>query len=203
MLRVFARRATQQVQCYTAVSRGFATPAPAEKPMAPDFPEHLVKNGELDLMKDGELDWDAIGDAMGSDSSKRELQQLRSTYIDYGMKMDDLMQEPEPIDWADWKKKLDPQLVSDFEKAYNTIPEPKYEDQSLVEANEAFQDVLKQAEELAQHSAKRTVELEQEIKDIDAEMEKLSHLTIDDCLEADPKLREKLQAEIAQGKFMV
>lgn len=36
------------------------------------------------------------GDAMGNDSSKRELQQLRSTYIDYGMKMDDLMQVPPP-----------------------------------------------------------------------------------------------------------
>ena len=33
---------------------------------------------------------------MGSDSSKRELQQLRSTYIDYGMKMDELMQVPPP-----------------------------------------------------------------------------------------------------------
>ena len=49
-----------QVQGYTAVRLGFATQAPAEIPKVPDFPDHLVKNGELDLMKDGELDWDAM-----------------------------------------------------------------------------------------------------------------------------------------------
>lgn len=31
-------------------------------------------------------------------------------------------QEPPPIDWAAWKKQLDPELVSAFEKAYTSAP---------------------------------------------------------------------------------
>ena len=33
-----------------------------------------------------------------------------------------MRQDPPPIDWAAWKKELDPELVSAFEKAYTSAP---------------------------------------------------------------------------------
>jgi hypothetical protein len=185
MLRLAARRTASQVQRYAAVSagqaRGFAAPAPAAK---------------------ADLDWDALDTSIASEGGKRELAQLRTTYLDVQQKLDEMTKEPEPINWAQWKKEVDPQLVDAFQKAYDSMPLPEYQDSGLEAVQKTFDDLLVQAGELSAHSEKRMGEIQQEIKAIDAELDRVAKLTIDDVLEAEPELGRRIHAEISEGKFI-
>jgi hypothetical protein len=150
-----------------------------------------------------DFDWDQLEDAAASDNGKRELQLLRSTFLDVQQKITDMTKEPEAIKWKQWKEDgVDPQLVDAFQKAYDSMPLPKYEDTGLGELNQSFDDLLKQAGELAAHSETRMKEIQQEIAGIDKELDKVKTLTIDEVLESDPELGKRLHAEISEGKFI-
>mmetsp|Transcript_7281 Transcript_7281/g.21452 ORF Transcript_7281/g.21452 Transcript_7281/m.21452 type:complete len:202 (-) Transcript_7281:83-688(-) len=200
MLRIFARRASLQVQQYAALRRGFATEVAKAPEQTNELDQSPVKSVP-ELKANGELDWDALNEYLDSESSRRELQALRSTYLDICAKAEEADRDEKVIDWAYWKKQVDPQLVSEFEKALNTMPIPEFKDDSG-EQDAEFEKLHAEAKEMAKHAEQRLKEIRQEIKQTKAEMAKIATLTVDDVLESDPELREKLQAEIAAGKWI-
>lgn len=199
MLRLLARRASGQVHVHAAVSRGFATTDKVVDKVAGMPTGGAVKVPPLS--KDGELDWDGMAALMDTDSTRRELQQLRMTYMDTDQRVQELAKDTPEIDWAHWKKALDPKLVASFETAYNSIEVPEYQDTSVEKASAAFEDLKKQASELAQHSKVRMAEIAEEMKALDNEKEKMTTLTADDIMEMEPDLKKKLHKEISEGKF--
>lgn len=80
---------------------------------------------------------------------------------------------------------------------------PAYEPKNTAEVDAQFTDILKDAEEFAAASVERVKELEVELEAIKKEKERLLTATVDEELAADPKLAQKIDAELEKNSYMV
>eukprot|EP00891_Asterochloris_glomerata_P004410 jgi/Astpho2/4410/Aster-00028 len=150
-----------------------------------------------------QLDWDSLEDTLGTDEARREVATLRSTYMDVERRFKEMSKAPEQLNWAGYQDKVDAELLSSFQKAFQSLDFPTYDASAEAqEASKKFEPLLKQAEEVAQFSAKRMSEIEAELKEVDRSMEKVATATIDEELAADPKTAAEIDEEIRKGDFM-
>eukprot|EP00887_Chlorella_sp_A99_P004728 scaffold4.g4728.t1 len=187
----------------------------------------LQQRGFAEKAVAAEFDWDAFGSMIHSDEGKRELQTLRSTYLDIKQRLANLAKAPAPINWTTWKQELDPKLVDQFKGAYESMKLPTYQGTEAEEAKAKFAALISEAEALVKHSEQRSKEIAAEIKSIQAgpaegagaahallrarrvasvrpppqdEKARIASATIDGELAADPKLASEVDEEIEKAR---
>lgn len=163
----------------------------------------LQQRGFAEKAVAAEFDWDAFGSMIHSDEGKRELQTLRSTYLDIKQRLANLAKAPAPINWTTWKQELDPKLVDQFKGAYESMKLPTYQGTEAEEAKAKFAALISEAEALVKHSEQRSKEIAAEIKSIQDEKARIASATIDGELAADPKLASEVDEEIEKNHFLV
>lgn len=191
MLRAACSRCLRQGVRQSAVwqARGFAE-APAAK----------AAGGDLATTED--INWDLFDTLITSDEGQRELAGLRSAIATYQQKVDDMAKPAQVINWEQYKDTIDKDLLAAMKEAYTGMQLPEFDvEGTLKEVDEKFKPLLEQAEEMAAFSKKRAAEIEEEIKQIDAEMARLSKVTVDEELAAHPEIAAAVDKEIADGRF--
>ncbi|KAK9824208.1 hypothetical protein WJX72_008547 [[Myrmecia] bisecta] len=188
MLRVAASRACRQAQRrgLAAAQRGFADQA-------------------TQAVATKEPDWDLFRSLVTSEVGRRELASLQTIYIDYRDRLESLKKEAKPIQWDQHKDAVDPQVLTTFQKSYQSVVSslPKYDVAAILnESQQSFVPLIKSAEELAQFSDKRIKEIREEIHHVEEEKEKITKLTIDEELAADPELAKQIDEDIKRGNFI-
>ncbi|CAK0787319.1 hypothetical protein CVIRNUC_010537 [Coccomyxa viridis] len=148
-----------------------------------------------------EPDWDAFQAIVTSDEGKRELATLRSQFAEIKSKLTSHSQAPQEVKWGQFKD-VEPVVLDAFKKAMAGLKIPKFDvTEHVKKVDTEFDPLLKSAAELEAFSQKRSKEIQEEIKGIDAEMEKLNTRTIDDELTADPELLKQVDEDIAKGSY--
>lgn len=80
---------------------------------------------------------------------------------------------------------------------------PAYQGDELAQAKSRFSEILEQANSFSASAAERIKEIEQELKDIEMEKERIATVTVDEELAADPKLAAEIDAENEKNSFLV
>lgn len=147
-------------------------------------------------------EWDALSAKVPSDAGKRELAQLKKQIDDVRESFAKMnAQGAEPIDWAKYKAELpDPKIVDIFEKAVKSFKAPELK-VDIASREKEFAAFAADADKLVASSKARIEELEKELAKIRDELKKVTTVTIEEALEADPALKEKIDGEIQEGKW--
>jgi len=179
--RLPQRVSAQLAAAVSAQSRGFAETAVATE----------------------QINFDELASNVYSDNGKREVQTLRSAYLDITQKLSQMKQDPPPINFDEWKKETDPKLVDMFQKAFVGMPTPKLDTtDEVAKVDQEFAAIVKQADELASHSEKRIKELKAELESVQAEKDKITKITVDELLASDPAAAKAIDEDIRKGDFL-
>jgi len=93
-------------------------------------------------------------------------------------------------------------VLDGFKNAMAKLKIPKYDVTEHVKKVDAdFDPLLESAAELEAFSQKRQKEINDEIKQIDVEIEKLNTKTVNEELTSDPKLLKEVDEEISKGSY--
>jgi F-type H+-transporting ATPase subunit d len=80
---------------------------------------------------------------------------------------------------------------------------PSYEGDDVAKAQARFAELNTQADALAAASAARAVEIQAELASIEQEKARISTVTVDEELAADPVMAAEIDAEVAKNDFLV
>lgn len=80
---------------------------------------------------------------------------------------------------------------------------PTYQGDDVTQAKARFAEIIGQAEALATASADRTKEIQAELAGIEKEKARISTMTVDEELAADPKLASEIDAAVEKDSFLV
>ncbi|CAL5229518.1 g12858 [Coccomyxa viridis] len=148
-----------------------------------------------------EPDWEAFGAIVTSDEGKRELATLRSQFAEIKTRLTSQSQAPQEVKWEEYKD-VEPVVLDGFKSAMSKLKIPKFDvTEHVKKVDTDFDPLLKSATELEAFSQKRQKEIEDEIKQIDVEIEKLNTKTVDEELSSDPKLLKEVDEEISKGSY--
>ncbi|KAK9788838.1 hypothetical protein WJX73_009644 [Symbiochloris irregularis] len=149
-----------------------------------------------------ESNWDELSELVQSEEGRRTVATLRSRIMDFASTASKSEEVKDP-DWAKYQD-IDPKILGELRKAYEGLKFPDFDpSQDLKAVQQEFAPILKQAGELEEYSQKRMKELEQDIKNVQAEKERIATTTIDEELAADPELAKRIDQEISEGKWSV
>lgn len=80
---------------------------------------------------------------------------------------------------------------------------PTYQGDDVAQAQANFASIIKAAEGLAATSATRVKEIQAELASIEKEKARITTMTIDEELAADPKLAAEIDEEVEKNSFLV
>eukprot|EP00250_Pteridium_aquilinum_P028224 c3679_g1_i1 orf=659-1150(-) len=144
-----------------------------------------------------ELDWEKLGKAVVSDEGRRELNNLRRAYDDFSNVLDTKFSlKPKPIDWEFYKARLNPGIVDMFQKSYESLKIPKYEDTITPEYKKKFEALMVKVTEQEEISRKKIAECKANLTRIREEKEAIKTMTVDEYFAKHPELKEKFDEEI-------
>lgn len=146
-------------------------------------------------------DWEAFQAIVTSDEGKRELATLRSQFAEIKGKLTTPPTGPQEVNWDQFKD-VEPLVLDGFKKAMAGLKIPKLDvAEHVKKVDSEFEPLLKSASELEAFSQKRAKEIKEEIKHIDAEIEKLNTQTVNEELSSDPELLKQVDEEISKGSY--
>lgn len=149
------------------------------------------------------FDWDKLYQGLSSDEAKREVGALKKTYLDMIAKVKAVEQKQQPIDFAAFRKSVDPKIVDGFEAALKALDSeiPAYDGSDLKDADAAFKGLLAKAQANAEAAKKALAEIKVKEKAIEEAKERLKTATVDEELAKNPELAMKFDKEIEDGKW--
>ncbi|KAI5068480.1 hypothetical protein GOP47_0016825 [Adiantum capillus-veneris] len=147
------------------------------------------------VLKD--LDWDKLAKAVVSDEGRRELNNLRRAFDDFNNVMRTKFSlKPKPIDWEFYRKRLNPGIVDMFQKSYETLKIPKYEDTVTPEYKKKFDALMVKVTDQEEVSRKRIEECKANLKRLKEEKESLQTMTANEYFAKHPEVKAKFDEEI-------
>jgi len=146
--------------------------------------------------------WDAVKTETLSDASRRELAGLQKAVADMRDAMARVAYKgPEP-DFAAMKKGTkSPEIVEEFEKAYKSVTAPDMAMTEVETLKKGFVGLEEQAKKHAAHATARIAELEEELKTIELQREKIGTITMDEYFETNPELKKKIDERIKNDQW--
>lgn len=144
-----------------------------------------------------ELDWEALGKAVVSDEGRRELNNLRRAYDDFRNVIETKFSlKPKPIDWDFYRARLNPGIVDMFQKSYESLKIPKYEDTVTPEYKKKFDALMIKVAEQEETSRKEIAKCKENLKRIREDKEAFKTMTADEYFAKHPEVKAKFDEEI-------
>ncbi|MCO5551558.1 hypothetical protein L7F22_005062 [Adiantum nelumboides] len=106
------------------------------------------------------------------------------------------IKKPKPIDWEFYRKRLNPGIVDMFQKSYDSLKIPKYEDTVTPEYKKKFDALMAKVTEQEEISRKKIAECKENLKKLREEKEALTTMTADKYFAKHPELKAKFDEEI-------
>eukprot|EP00245_Coleochaete_scutata_P016460 TRINITY_DN7698_c0_g1_i1.p1 TRINITY_DN7698_c0_g1~~TRINITY_DN7698_c0_g1_i1.p1 ORF type:complete len:164 (+),score=59.60 TRINITY_DN7698_c0_g1_i1:152-643(+) len=148
------------------------------------------------------IDWEFVAKAIVSEEGKKELFALKRTFDDISSSLASKMNpKPVTIDWAYYKKELNPKIVEIFESAYKSIEVPAYVDNDSPIFEKKRAELLAKAKAEEDFSKAELARLKKELQDIQEQKMLLKEQTVDDYLSKHPDVKSKIDAEIRSQKW--
>ncbi|KAJ7548844.1 hypothetical protein O6H91_07G030000 [Diphasiastrum complanatum] len=143
------------------------------------------------------IDWEFIAKIIVSDEGKKELGTLRRAFEDVNNTLETKFNvKPPTINWDFYKEKLGPSIVNIFQKSYESLEIPEYEDTYTPEYKKKYEEWLVKATQMEEESKREAARLSEELKKLQQKKEALRTLTVDKYLADHPDLKQKIDEEI-------
>ncbi|KAI9124656.1 hypothetical protein K1719_004578 [Acacia pycnantha] len=143
------------------------------------------------------IDWDGMAALIVSDEARKEFSTLRRAFDDVNHALQTkFSQEPEPINWDQYRKNIGSRLVDMYKEHYESIEIPKYVDNVTPQYKPKFDALLVELKEAEEKSLKESERLEKEIAEVQELKKKISTMTADEYFAKHPELKKKFDDEI-------
>lgn len=148
------------------------------------------------------IDWDYLAKVIVSAEGKRELSALRRAYDEASNVLETKLNvKPVEIKWDMYRQQLGSRIVDIFQKSYETLDVPEYEDKYTPAFQKEHEQLVAQATEEQDFSKKEVVRLKSELESLRTEKESLKNQTVDDYLAKHPDIKTKIDKEIEEGNW--
>ncbi|GMH44316.1 hypothetical protein BSKO_12250 [Bryopsis sp. KO-2023] len=150
------------------------------------------------------LNWDDLQGLVHSPEAKGDVNRLHGMVITQDRMAEEAAKKQVTIDWAAWKSKLNPEMVSKYEATYAEIAKDSLEPTSDFDQaswNSSFDAVIAKAKQLEKDSEARIKVLEKELTEIHAEMKRVETVTVDEELAENPEMAKEIDEEISQQNY--
>ncbi|KAK4279724.1 hypothetical protein QN277_011453 [Acacia crassicarpa] len=143
------------------------------------------------------IDWDGMAALIVSDAARKEFATLRRAFDEVNHALQTkFSQEPEPINWDQYRKNIGSRLVDMYKEHYESIEIPKYVDNVTPQYKPKFDALLVELKEAEEKSLKESERLEKEIAEVQELKKKISTMTADEYFAKHPELKKKFDDEI-------
>ncbi|KAJ7570674.1 hypothetical protein O6H91_01G130900 [Diphasiastrum complanatum] len=143
------------------------------------------------------IDWEFLGKVVVSDEGRKELSILRRTFEDVNNILETKFNvNPPTIKWDFYKEKLGPSIVNIFQKSYESVQIPEYEDTYTPEYKKKYEEWLVKATQMEEESKREVERLKKDLAELRQKKEALRTLTVDEYLADHPDMKQKIDEEI-------